>query len=52
MLIPFHNDWPTIDEDPYFDALVEAFLKVERPVLLEMDEQTRPEKPAQRSTEV
>jgi hypothetical protein len=30
MLIPFHNDWPTIDEDPYFDALVEAFLKVER----------------------
>lgn len=30
MLLPFHADWPTIDENPYFTGLVEAFKKVDR----------------------
>lgn len=30
MLIPFHNDWPTIDTYAYYDALAEALTKVER----------------------
>ncbi|MCP4306925.1 MAG: hypothetical protein GY788_19010 [bacterium] len=30
MLIPFHNDWPTIGSNAYFDALSEALQKVDR----------------------
>ncbi|WP_421724511.1 hypothetical protein [Bauldia sp.] len=30
MLTPFHNNWPTIDDDTYFNALAAALEKVER----------------------